>query len=133
MHFYKIERDQLLIEKSFLEKNLKQLVEQYKNEVEECLNEQNKVELNAYKKEIEEKDDIISDLHKKLTNYESQIGEWSQRFQVLRVQNEKLKLDYGKVIQSYENDLNLKTKNEIDSNYLKSLRYSVSFFLSIFF
>jgi len=59
LHFYKIERDQLLVEKSYLEKNLKQLVEEYKNEIEKCLSEQNKVELNAYKKEIEDKDFII--------------------------------------------------------------------------
>ena len=59
LHFYKIERDQLLVEKSFLEKNLKQLIEQYKNEVEDSLSEQNKVELNAYKKEIDDKDDLI--------------------------------------------------------------------------
>lgn len=59
LHFCKIERDQLLVEKSYLEKNLKQLVEEYKNEIEMCLNEQNKVELNAYKKEMEEKDIII--------------------------------------------------------------------------
>ena len=59
LHFYKIERDQLLVEKSYLEKNLKQLVEEYKNEIEKCLSEQNKVELNAFKKEIDEKDSII--------------------------------------------------------------------------
>ncbi len=59
LHFYKIERDQLLVEKSYLEKNLKQLVEEYKNEIEKCLSEQNKVELNAYKKEIDDKDFII--------------------------------------------------------------------------
>jgi superfamily II RNA helicase len=59
LHFYKIERDQLLVEKSYLEKNLKQLVEEYKNEIDKCLSEQNKVELNAYKKEIDEKDFII--------------------------------------------------------------------------
>ena len=56
LHFYKIERDQLMVEKSFLEKNLKQLIEQYKNEVEESLSEQNKLELNAYKQELNEKD-----------------------------------------------------------------------------
>ena len=59
LHFYKIERDQLLVEKSYLEKNLKQLVEEYKNEIEKCLSEQNKVELNAFKKEIDDKDFII--------------------------------------------------------------------------
>ena len=42
MYFYKIERDQLLMEKSYLEKNLKQLVEQYKSEIEKSLSEQNK-------------------------------------------------------------------------------------------
>ena len=51
LHFIKTERDQLLVEKRYLEKNLKQLVEQYKNEVEECLSIQNKSEIKVYKKE----------------------------------------------------------------------------------
>lgn len=59
MHFYKIERDQLIVEKTCLEKNLKKLVEQYKNEVEECLSVQNKIEIDAYKKELDEKMNLI--------------------------------------------------------------------------
>ena len=35
-------------------------------------------------------------------------------------------------MQTLENEVNLKTKNEIDTNYLKSLRYSVSLSLSLF-
>jgi hypothetical protein len=46
-------------EKSYLEKNLKEMVEMYKNEVEECLNEQKRVELDAYRNEIREKDLLI--------------------------------------------------------------------------
>ena len=37
LHFIRIERDQLNVEKSYLEKNLKKLVEQYKDEVENCV------------------------------------------------------------------------------------------------
>lgn len=59
LHFTKIECDQLKVEKSYLEKNLKQLVEQYKTEVEECLSVQKKVELDAYRIEIEEKNLFI--------------------------------------------------------------------------
>ena len=59
LHFIKIQRDQLIIEKEFSEKKLKQLVEQYKNEVEESLNSQNKLELNAFKEEVREKSDLI--------------------------------------------------------------------------
>lgn len=59
LHFIKIQRDQLIIEKEFSEKKLKQLVEQYKNEVEESLNSQNKLELNAFKEEVKEKSDLI--------------------------------------------------------------------------
>ena len=59
LHFTKIECEQLKVEKSNLEKNLKQLVEQYKSEIEECLSVQKKVELDAYRIEIEEKNLFI--------------------------------------------------------------------------
>lgn len=59
LHFIKIQRDQLITEKKFLEKNLKQQVEGYKNEVEECLNIQNKSEIKAYKEELEQKNEIL--------------------------------------------------------------------------
>ena len=59
LHFIKIQCDQLREEKSYLEKNLKEMVEMYKNEVEECLNEQKRVELDAYRNEIREKDLLI--------------------------------------------------------------------------
>jgi hypothetical protein len=124
LHFYKIERDQLKVEKSFLEKNLKQLIEQYKDQVDECLNQQNKLELNAYKSEAEEKDLIISDLQLKLSQAQNDALEWSQKCKNIQAHSEKVKLDYGTVIQSLENELNLKTKNEIDATYLKSLRFS---------
>jgi hypothetical protein len=55
LHFIKIERDQLNVEKVYLERNLKQLIEQYKNEVEESLTMQNNIELSAYKNELEDK------------------------------------------------------------------------------
>jgi len=59
LHFIQIERDQLLIEKQFTEKKLKQLVEQYKNEVEESLSSQNRLEISAYKEEVDEKNKLI--------------------------------------------------------------------------
>ena len=43
----------------YIEKYLKDLVEQYKNDVENILFTQNKTEMDAYKKEIEEKKCII--------------------------------------------------------------------------
>ncbi len=55
LHFIRIERDQLNVEKSYLEKNLKKLVEQYKDEVESCLTLQRKTELDAYEVELNEK------------------------------------------------------------------------------
>lgn len=59
LHFIKIQCDQLKEEKSYLEKNLKELVEQYKREVEECINQQKKVELNAFKADLDERDLLI--------------------------------------------------------------------------
>lgn len=59
LHFIKTERDQLNVEKKYLERNLKQLVEQYKTEVEECLNLQNKSEVKAFKIELDEKNEFI--------------------------------------------------------------------------
>jgi hypothetical protein len=59
LHFIRIERDQLNVEKSYLEKNLKKLVEQYKNEVESCLSLQRKTELDAYEVELSEKREFI--------------------------------------------------------------------------
>ena len=59
LHFIRIERDQLNVEKSYLEKNLKKLVEQYKDEVENCLSLQRKTELDAYELELEEKKETI--------------------------------------------------------------------------
>jgi hypothetical protein len=59
LHFIKIERDQLLVEKQYSEKNLKQLVEKYKTDVEISLNSQNNLELNAYKEELTSKNNII--------------------------------------------------------------------------
>ncbi len=59
LHFIRTERDQLLAEKTYLEKNLKELVEKYKTELEHWLSIENKIELNAYKKELEEKDSQI--------------------------------------------------------------------------
>ncbi|RMZ98568.1 hypothetical protein BpHYR1_034019 [Brachionus plicatilis] len=59
LHFIKIERDQLVTEKRFLEKNLKQQVEGYKNEVEECISIQNKSEIKAYKEELDQKNEKI--------------------------------------------------------------------------
>lgn len=56
LHFIKIQCDQLKEEKSYLEKNLKELVEQYRREVEEGISEQNKVELDAYQNDIKERD-----------------------------------------------------------------------------
>ena len=54
-HFIRIERDQLAIEKSYLEKNLKQLIEQYKNEVEVSLRAQTTTEMSALYAELDEK------------------------------------------------------------------------------
>jgi len=54
-----LERDQLLGEKIYIEKYLKDLVEQYKNDVENILFTQKKTEIDAYKKEIDEKKSII--------------------------------------------------------------------------
>lgn len=59
LHLIRTERDQLITEKRFLEKNLRQQVEGYKNEVEECLNIQNKSEIKAYKEELEQKNEIL--------------------------------------------------------------------------
>ena len=59
LHFIRTERDQLIVEKTYLEKNLKELVERYKNEVEQWLSIENKIEVNAYKKELDEKDLFI--------------------------------------------------------------------------
>lgn len=59
LHFIKIQCDQLKEEKNYLEKNLKELVEQYKREVEECINQQKKVELNAFKSDLDERDLLI--------------------------------------------------------------------------
>ena len=59
LHFIRIERDQLLVEKDCLQKNLKELVERYKNEVEQSLNIENKIEINEYKKDLAEKALII--------------------------------------------------------------------------
>ncbi len=65
LHFIKIERDQLIVEKTYLERNLKQMVEQYKNEVETCLSLQNKTELEAYQIELDEKNATIELVSKK--------------------------------------------------------------------
>ena len=51
---------------------------------------------------------------------------------VILVLFKKILKDYGTAMQTLENEVNLKTKNEIDTNYLKSLRYSVSLTLSLF-
>ena len=59
LHFIKTERDQLIVEKRYLEKNLKQLVDRYKNEVEECLNVQTISEVKAYKNDLDEKNKFI--------------------------------------------------------------------------
>ena len=59
LHFIKIERDQLIVEKMYSEKNLKKLVEEYKNEVEASLSTQNNLELHAYKEELKEKSNLI--------------------------------------------------------------------------
>lgn len=59
LYSFKIERDQLQIEKSKLELNLKQLVEKYKLEIEESLSMQNKTEVESYRLELDEKNKII--------------------------------------------------------------------------
>lgn len=59
LHFIRIERDQLLVEKNNLQLNLKELVDRYKNEVEQCLGEQNKMEISIYKRELDEKNAFI--------------------------------------------------------------------------
>ena len=59
LYFTQIEHDQLLIEKQSSQDKLKQLVEQYKSEVEISLKSQNHLELNAYIEESKEKNSLI--------------------------------------------------------------------------
>jgi hypothetical protein len=59
LHFIRTERDQLRTEKVYLEKNLKELVERYKNEVEQSLSVERNLEQASYKKELEEKNSLI--------------------------------------------------------------------------
>jgi hypothetical protein len=59
LHFIRTERDQLSAERLSLQKNLKELVERYKNEVDQWLTIEKNLELDAYKKELEEKNSFI--------------------------------------------------------------------------
>lgn len=63
MYFVKIECEQLKVEKQYLEKNLKELIEKYKNEIEKSLNVQKKTELDAFKCELDEKNLLIEYLN----------------------------------------------------------------------
>jgi hypothetical protein len=66
-------------------------------------------------------------LQSKLRENENEINKWSLNFQELKAEKEQLDKNYGLLRQQYENEQNLKAKNEIDMDYLKSLRYTVSF------
>jgi len=59
LHFIKIERDQLLLDKANADKNLRHLLEKYNNEVEESLSMRNKIELDLFKRELAEKSQMI--------------------------------------------------------------------------
>lgn len=59
LHFIKIERDQLLLEKANADKNLRHLLEKYNNEVEESLNMRNKIEMDSFKCVLNEKTQMI--------------------------------------------------------------------------
>ncbi len=66
-------------------------------------------------------------MQSKLRENENEINKWSLNFQELKAEKEQLDKNYGLLRQQYENEQNLKAKNEIDMDYLKSLRYTVSF------
>ncbi len=59
LHFMKIERDQLLLDKANADKNLRHLLEKYNNEVEESLSMRNKIEMDSFKRDLNEKNQMI--------------------------------------------------------------------------
>jgi hypothetical protein len=68
----------------------------------------------------------------KLSDSENEVNKWSLHCQELKAEKENLDKRYGLLRQQYENDHNLKAKNEIDLNYLKSLRYTVNHAFIVF-
>jgi hypothetical protein len=105
LHFIKIERDQLLIEKQFTEDKLKQLVEQYKLEVEVSLNSQNNLELNAYREDVREKNELIVLLQAKLDANKIEIQDLRQKFDELKMEHKKVEK-----VCDFTQDLNLHSK-----------------------
>lgn len=124
LHFIKIQRDQLIIEKEFSEKKLKQLVEQYKNEVEESLNSQNKLELNAFKEEVREKSDLIEDLQGKLDTNMVNINDLQHKFDDMKLELKKIGKDYAESVQTLEKEQNNKTKIMLDYQYISKLKFT---------
>lgn len=124
LHFIQIERDQLLIEKQFSEKKLKQLVEQYKNEVEVSLSSQKNLELNAYKEELKEKNNLIGDLQTKLDDNCKDIKDLRTKFDDLKQEHKKIEKECAEAVQTLEKEQNIKTKYEIDYQYMNSLKHT---------
>jgi hypothetical protein len=63
----------------------------------------------------------------KLSQTDMEIKELSKKFSDMQNDYKKLEKDHGNTIQELERERNLKTKTEIENNYIKSLRYTVRF------
>lgn len=126
LYFIKIEKDQLVKEKNYTEQNLKQLVEKYKMEVEESLRSQNNLELNAYREDVKEKSELIVELQAKLDANNIEIQDLRQKFEELKLDHKKVEKEYGEVVQTFDKEENIKTKYEIDYQYMNALKYTVT-------
>lgn len=118
---FKIERDQLQMEKTCLEMNLRDQNDRFKNEIETSLNIQNSLELRAYKEELEKKNEIIGELLERQRQNELLISELKESNEKLRSEYLNMDRNFSNVFQKLESEQNLNLKHQIDSSYIKSL------------
>jgi hypothetical protein len=66
----------------------------------------------------------------RLNSADIELKELSKKLSDMQSDYKKLEKDYGNTVQELEREKNLKTKTEIENNYIKSLRYTVKYFFS---
>ena len=72
---------------------------------------------------------VLSYLKKKLELAEQSLEKQQENNEQMSAQNVRLQSELSAAVQTLEREQNLKIKSEIDNNYVKSLRFSVSFML----
>jgi hypothetical protein len=125
LHIIKIKCKQLTDENRNLKEYLKQLVEQYKNEVEESLSAQNRMELEAYRMEMDVKNCMIENLVNKKRNSEELMEMWREKYEDVKKENEELEKTNSKTIQLLEQEKNVNLRNQVDQKYIKSLQLTL--------